>query len=122
MISNFGLPHQGWLGATVPLGISMRPPSKVFNSARFTHRLAAWRTRLSCQGEPSTKENCQGHTWGWALVYNTNPFCLICGTASGAGASIQSTWPESRAAVRALASGIGTSTTRSIFGLRFGSQ
>jgi hypothetical protein len=42
--------------------------------------------------------------------------------ASGAGASIQSTWPESSAAVRALASGIGIMTTRSIFGVRFGSQ
>jgi hypothetical protein len=33
--------------------------------------------------------------------------------ASGEGASIQSTWPDSSAAVRALASGIGSSTMRS---------
>jgi hypothetical protein len=40
----------------------------------------------------------------------TMPRALICGTLSGAGASIQSTWPESSAAVRALASGIGSRT------------
>jgi hypothetical protein len=28
------------------------------------HRLAAWRTRLSSQGEPSAKESCHGQTWG----------------------------------------------------------
>jgi hypothetical protein len=42
--------------------------------------------------------------------------------ASGEGASIQSTWPPSSAAVRALASGMGSITTRSILGVRFGSQ
>ena len=42
--------------------------------------------------------------------------------ASGDGASIQSTWPLMMAAVRALASGMGSSTTRSILGVRLGSQ
>ena len=43
-------------------------------------------------------------------------------TASGAGASIQSTWPERSAATRALASGSGTSTSLSSFGTRALSQ
>ena len=43
-------------------------------------------------------------------------------TASGAGASIQSTWPERSAATRALASGSGSSTSLSSFGTRALSQ
>src|SRR5476649_887385 len=43
-------------------------------------------------------------------------------TASGAGASIQSTWPERSAAVRVAASGIGSSTILSSFGTRALSQ
>jgi hypothetical protein len=38
------------------------------------------------------------------------PRCLICASASGAGFSIQSTWPDSSAAVLEFASGIGNST------------
>ena len=90
--------------------------------SRSTQRLAACRTRLSSHGEPSAKENCHGHTCGCALAVMTKPRCLICGSASGAGASIQSTWPDSSAAVRALGSGIGSSTSRSSFGTLFLSQ
>ena len=43
-------------------------------------------------------------------------------TASGAGASAQSIWPDSSAEVRALASGIGSNTIRSTFGTRALSQ
>ena len=42
--------------------------------------------------------------------------------ASGAGTSIQSTWPASSAAVRVAASGIGNSSTLSSFGTRALSQ
>ncbi len=42
--------------------------------------------------------------------------------ASGDGASIQLTWPDSNAAVRVEASGIGISTSRSCFGTRALSQ
>jgi hypothetical protein len=42
--------------------------------------------------------------------------------ASGDGASIQFTWPDSNAAVRVEASGIGISTSRSCFGTRVLSQ
>src|SRR6266436_5014773 len=48
----------------------------------------------------------------------TKPRCLISATASGAGASTQSTWPDSKAAVRAFASGIGSSTILSTLGMR----
>src|SRR5882672_652831 len=44
------------------------------------------------------------------------------GMASGDGASIQFTWPDSSAAVRVDASGIGISTRRSCFGTRVLSQ
>ncbi len=44
------------------------------------------------------------------------------GTASGGGASIQSTWPERSAATREFASGNGSSTSRSSFGTRALSQ
>ena len=47
---------------------------------------------------------------------------LDFGSASGAGASTQSTWPDSSAAVRALASGIGSSTILSTLGTRALSQ
>src|SRR5262245_32480521 len=67
LMSNLGLPHQGWPGGTVPLGTSIKPPNSCFRSSRLTHRLAAWRTRLSSHGEPSTKENCHGHTCGCPL-------------------------------------------------------
>ena len=43
-------------------------------------------------------------------------------TASGAGASIQSTWPARSAAIRAFASGSGMSTILSSLGTRFLSQ
>ena len=46
------------------------------------------------------------------------PAALSCGTASGAGVSIRSTWPASSALVRVSASGIGTSTSLSTFGMR----
>ncbi len=107
---------------TVPLGMAIMPPSSVFRPSRSTHKFAAWRTRLSSHGEPSAKLNCHGQTCGWALLWILKPRCTICGRVSGAGASIQSTWPPSSAAVRAFASGIGSITTRSIFGVRFGSQ
>ena len=85
-------------------------------------RLAALRTRMSFQGEPSTRENCHGQTCGSSLACNWKPRCLISLTASGAGASTQSTWPDSSAAVRALASGIGSSTILSTLGTRALSQ
>src|SRR3954464_15982709 len=50
------------------------------------------------------------------------PADFNCGTASGEGCSIQSTWPDSKADVREFASGNGSSTTRSVFGTRFLSQ
>src|ERR1700730_13028577 len=93
-----------------------------FRPSRSTQRLAALRTRMSFQGEPSARENCQGHTCGSSLVSSTKPRCLISATASGAGASIQSTWPESNAAVRALASGIGSNSILSTLGTRALSQ
>src|SRR5450830_1036606 len=68
LMSNAGLPHQGWPGGTVPLGMAIMPPSICLRPSRSTHRLAAWRTRLSSQGEPSANDSCQGHTWGWALL------------------------------------------------------
>ncbi len=68
LLSKEGLPHEGWPGATVPFGIAISPPSSVFSSSRLTHRLAAWRTHLSSQGEPAAKENCHGHTCGWSLA------------------------------------------------------
>ena len=77
---------------------------------------------MSFHGEPSTRENCQGQTCGSSLVWITKPRCLISATASGAGASIQSTWPDNSAAVRALASGIGSSTILSTLGTRALSQ
>src|SRR5215470_10946201 len=52
----------------------------------------------------------------------SKPLDLIRFMASGEGASIQSTWPESKAAVRALGSGIGMSVTLSSFGTRNLSQ
>src|SRR5450755_1709643 len=85
-------------------------------------RLAALRTRMSFHGEPSTRENCHGQTCGSSLAWITKPRCLISATASGAGASIQSTCPESNAAVRALASGIGNSRSLSTLGTRALSQ
>src|SRR6202022_412071 len=93
-----------------------------FRPSRSTQRLAALRTRMSFQGEPSARENCQGQTCGSSLVSSTKPRCLISATASGAGASIQSTWPESNAAVRALASGIGSNSILSTLGTRALSQ
>ena len=51
-----------------------------------------------------------------------NLFAFKEATASGAGASIQSTWPERKAAIRVFASGIGISTIRSSFGTRALSQ
>ena len=42
--------------------------------------------------------------------------------ASGGGASAKFTWPDSSAATRVLASGIGSSTSRSCFGMRSLSQ
>src|SRR5258707_4333872 len=77
---------------------------------------------MSFQGEPSTRENCHGQTCGSSLDLRTKPRCLISATASGAGASIQSTWPESSAAVRALACGIGNSSILSTLGTRALSQ
>jgi len=121
-MSNLGLPHHGWPGGTEPLGTPIMPPSSLSRPGRSTHRLAAWRTRLSSQGEPSAKDSCHGHTCGCGLKYILKPRCWIAPIASGAGASIQSTWPDSSAAVRALASGMGSSTTRLILGVRLGSQ
>src|SRR5882724_5640964 len=46
----------------------------------------------------------------------------MLGTASGDGASIQSTWPERNAAVRLDASGSGSSTILSSLGMRLPSQ
>jgi hypothetical protein len=56
------------------------------------------------------------------LVTRAKPADFSEATASGAGASIQSTWPDRSAATRALASGSGTSTIRSSFGTRAVSQ
>ena len=104
------------------MGMPIMPPSNLLRPSRSTHRLAAWRTRLSSQGEPSAKLSCQGHTCGCGLEWMTMPRWRSAAIASGAGASIQSTWPDNRAAVRALASGMGNITTRSILGVRLGSQ
>ena len=56
------------------------------------------------------------------MVDRTYPACFRLGIASGGGASIQSTWPERSAAVRVLASGIGSSTILSSLGTRALSQ
>ena len=50
------------------------------------------------------------------------PADLSRGIVSGDGASMKSTWPDSSAAARVDASGIGSSTSRSCFGMRFLSQ
>ena len=47
------------------------------------------------------------------------PADLSCGTASGAGVSIRSTWPASSALVRVSASGMGIRINLSVFGIRF---
>src|SRR5947207_11249996 len=47
---------------------------------------------------------------------------LSCGIESGGGTSIQSTWPLRSAASRVVGSGIGSSTSLSIFGRRLASQ
>ena len=55
LIWNFGLPRQGWPGlerAGRRDHQAAQQPS--FISSRLMQRLAAWRTRLSSQGEPST--------------------------------------------------------------------
>ncbi len=50
------------------------------------------------------------------------PARFSTGTASGAGASMKFTWPDSRAAVRVAASGIGNRISLSCFGTRALSQ
>ena len=50
------------------------------------------------------------------------PRSLSVEIASGAGASLQSTWPDISAAVRAFGSGIGIVITLSSFGCRLASQ
>src|SRR4029078_7017443 len=123
LISKLGLPRQGWPGSKVPVAGTIRPASRPsLRPSRSTQRLAALRTRMSFQGEPSTRENCQGQTCGSSLLLIVKPRCLISATASGAGASTQSTLPESSAAVRAFASGIGSSTIFSTLGTRALSQ
>jgi hypothetical protein len=59
---------------------------------------------------------------GIVLVATVNPACLSFGTVSDAGNSAQSTAPDSSAAARAEASGIGNSSSRSVFGTRALSQ
>src|SRR6202043_2396560 len=106
LISKVGLPRPGFSGSKVPVAGTINPASRPsFRPSRSTQRLAALRTRISFQGEPSTRENCHGQTCGSSLVLITKPRCLISATASGGGASIQSTCPDNSAAVRALASG-----------------
>src|SRR5262250_3410214 len=60
--------------------------------------------------------------WGYLLVTIWKPLPLSCAIESGGGTSIQSTWPLRRAASRVVGSGMGSSTTLSTFGVRFGSQ
>lgn len=50
------------------------------------------------------------------------PALFSFGMESGEGASTKSTCPESRAAARVVASGIGSSTMRSCLGTRLLSQ
>ena len=87
-----------------------------------TARLAAFLTLMSFHGDPSTLLKCQDHTCGYAFATTSKPLDLIRGIASGAGASIQSTCPDSNAAVLALGSGIGIVITLSSFGTLFVSQ
>ena len=86
-------------------------------------RLAAWRTRLSSQGEPCGEGELPGPDMRLRVLVDREAALLdLRARRPGAGASIQSTWPESSAAVRAFASGSGSSTTLSILGRRFSSQ
>ncbi len=77
---------------------------------------------MSFQGEPSARDRCHVQLWGSVLETIEKPLPSSAGMTSGAGASIQSTWPESSAADRALGSGSGISTIRSSCGTRSGSQ
>src|ERR1700688_814531 len=52
----------------------------------------------------------------------SNPACFSDGIESGGGTSIQSTWPERRAATRVVASGIGYTIIFSSLGIRALSQ
>src|SRR5439155_9949186 len=98
LISKLGFPRQGCPASKVPVAGTISPASRPsLRPSRSTQRLAALRTRMSFQGEPSTRENCHGQTCGSSLVLRRNPRCLISATASGEGASIQSTWPDSNA-------------------------
>ena len=121
-MSNAGLPNHGLLGGTMPFASTIMPPSSFFMPSRSRARLAALRTRMSFQGEPSSREKCHGQMCGYTLAVIWNPLARSCGIASGGGASIQSTWPESSAATRADASGTGSRTRRSALGTRFASQ
>src|SRR5512144_510370 len=55
---------------------------------------------------------------GIAFVSILQPADFSLSSESGAGASIQSTRPDSRAAERVETSGMGSNTMRSVFGMR----
>src|SRR5471030_1414714 len=120
--SNVGWPNHGLPGVTKPLAGSIRSCSNTFSPSRSTARLAALRTRMSFHGEPSAMLRCQVQLCGYGPSISLKPALLRLSTASGAGVSIQSTWPERSAAVRVEASGIGSSTILSSFGTRALSQ
>ena len=117
--SKLGLPNQGLLGGTMPLADTIMPPISDFMPSRSMARLAALRTRMSFHGEPSRREKCQGQTWGYTLLAMAKPAPLRLSSASGGGASTQSTWLERSAATRADGSGTGSSTSLSSLGTRF---
>ncbi len=106
----------------MPLDGSAMPPSSCFRPSRLIARFAALRTRTSANGVPSSLTKSYVHACGYEFVTIWKPAWRMLAIASGAGASIQSTWPERSAAVRADASGTGITTSRSSLGTRLGSQ
>src|SRR5512146_2037955 len=73
---------------------------------------------MSAVGASGSIDSVYGHTCGMAFVSIFTPLALSLASESGAGASIQSTRPDSSAALRVETSGIGSSTRRSLFGIR----
>lgn len=97
------------------------------DDARFRNRLAEfrrdhcatslnWRYPLERGPAPSQRHQCLPPR----LSLSAERFSRV--SASGECASIQSTWPDSDAAVRVEPSGIAISTSRSCFGTRSCSQ
>ena len=115
---NEGLPNHGFPGSTTPVAGNASPLSISFMPSRSIARFNACRTLMSFSGLPSTRLNVYGQECGITPVSTCIPPDFSRATVSGAGLSIQSTWPLSSAAVRVPASGTGSSTSLAHFGTR----